>query len=208
MYAVRPNLVLGFHGCDESVANKLVNAPNQILTSNKPYDWLGHGMYFWENNDQRALKWAKEKQKRGEIKNPTIVGAVIFLGHCCDFLDSRFINLIKSYYELMLETYHMLGIGLPKNKDLKDDNNKDKIIRELDCAVIEFMHSQIQQAIDDQKYKSNLKPFDSVRGVFTEGSPIFPGAGINEKNHIQICIRNSDCIKGFFKPRKERDVTS
>jgi hypothetical protein len=44
--------------------------------------------------------------------------------------------------------------------------------------------------------------------VFTEGGPAFPGAGIQEKNHIQICIRNSNSIKGFFLPRKERDFTT
>jgi len=49
---------------------------------------------------------------------------------------------------------------------------------------------------------SAYKNFDSARGLFTEGCPAFPGAGIQKKNHIQICIRNNNCIKGFFLPRK------
>jgi hypothetical protein len=47
--------------------------------------------------------------------------------------------------------------------------------------------------------------FDSVRGAFTEGGKAFTGAGIFERSHIQICVRNFNCIKGFFKPRKEID---
>ena len=67
------------------------------------------------------------------------------------------------------------------------------------------MHNTIDQAIksdvQDKKY-SEIKRFDTVRGIFTEGGPVFEGAGIQSKNHIQICIRNLNCIKGFFIPRK------
>ena len=41
---------------------------------------------------------------------------------------------------------------------------------------------------------------DSVRGVFVEGKSVYPGAGIPEKTHIQICIVNPNCIKGYFAP--------
>lgn len=43
-------------------------------------------------------------------------------------------------------------------------------------------------------------PYDSVRGVFTEGKEIYPNAGFVEKTHIQLCIINPNCIKGYFKP--------
>lgn len=55
------------------------------------------------------------------------------------------------------------------------------------------------------KGHSSSKVFDSVRAAFSEGGPAFPGAGIQKKSHIQICIRNLDCIKGFFVPRDEID---
>jgi len=48
-----------------------------------------------------------------------------------------------------------------------------------------------------------LEPFDSVRSLFVEGEELYPGAGFHEKNHIQICIRNPNCIKSFFVPRVE-----
>lgn len=31
---------------------------------------------------------------------------------------------------------------------------------------------------------------------------LYPEAGFTEKNHIQICIRNPNCIKSFFLPRE------
>lgn len=206
MYYNRNNLIIGFHGCDLSIRNSLLVRPSVIHKSEKPYDWLGHGIYFWENNLERAEQWAKDKANRGEIEKPAVIGAVLALDYCADFLDSKFINMIREYYDLMVESYKILGIKIPENKDIKEDLFTDKIIRHLDCTVIEFMHQKIREQIEaDQTAKgfSDFKLFDSVRGVFTEGGPAFPGAGIHLKNHIQICIRNMNCIKGFFIPRNE-----
>jgi hypothetical protein len=206
MYDSKPNLIIGFHGCDAKVSKALLNKPNIINKSEKPYDWLGHGMYFWENNYERALQWAKDKARRGEIDKPSVIGAVLNLGHCFDLVDSRFINMITYYYNLMDIEYALLGKELPKNRSLKEDLYNDNILRELDCAVIEYMHQEIIETVQkDKKEKgfSNYQLFDSSRGVFTEGGPAFPGAGIKSKSHIQICIRNTNCIKGFFLPRKE-----
>ena len=47
-----------------------------------------------------------------------------------------------------------------------------------------------------------MSPFDSVRGVFWEGKELYKNAGFREKDHIQICIRNPNCIKGYFLPRE------
>ena len=73
MYNNRSNLIIGFHGCDKTVCDLLLTNPNNIQISKKPYDWLGHGIYFWENNYARALHWAKDKEKRGEIKEASVI---------------------------------------------------------------------------------------------------------------------------------------
>lgn len=208
MYDTRPNLVIGFHGCDLDTRDKLLNNSREINKSEKPHDWLGHGMYFWEYNELRALQWAQDKAKRGEIKEPAVIGAVLNLGTCCDLLDSKHIQVVSAYYNLMRVSYNLLGRPIPQNKDTKHDKHKDKLIRELDCAVIEFMNERIfsqHQTQISETGSTTIKLFDSVRGVFTEGGEAFPGSGIQLKNHIQICIRNLNCIQGFFLPRQETD---
>jgi hypothetical protein len=206
MYNKRPNLMLGFHGCDESARNELVTNPDIVKKSQEVFDWLGNGFYVWENNYSRALKWAIDKEKRGAITIPSVVGVVYQLDYCLDFTDSEFIDILSQYYELMKEDLIIADKQLPKNKALPKDEFHDLVLRELDCAVIEYFHQkideQIKKNISDKGF-SDLKHFDTVRGIFTEGGPVFEGAGIQSKNHIQICIRNLNCIKGFFIPRKE-----
>ncbi len=205
MYDNRNNLIIGFHGCDERTTKNLINNPQKLYKSEKPTDWLGNGFYFRENNYERALEWAKDKQRRGVIKKASVVGALLSLDYCLDFTDSKFINSIIAYYDLLKVQYEALGEILPTNKNAINDKNKDLLIRELDCTVIEFMHQKISSQIEnDNKEKgfSEFRNFDSARGLFTEGGAAFPGAGIQKKNHIQICIRNMNCIKGFFLPRK------
>jgi len=195
MYSKRSNLILGFHGCDEKVAQAIVSGEQKMKPSNNDYDWLGGGYYFWENNYLRALQFANEQQERqksnsniSKIETPAILGAVIDLGYCLDLLDSENLQLVKSSFEIMKAISEKEELELPENKSTF--NSQDFLIRKLDCAVIQNIH--------ELNKKNKIQPYDSVRGVFWEGDDIYLNAGFKEKNHIQICICNPNCIKGFF----------
>jgi len=167
MYDIRPNLIIGFHGCELDVRDSLLNNPDSVKISTEQYDWLGHGMYFWENNYDRAMQWAVDKQERGRIKKPSVIGAVLNLGHCCDLLDSRYVQTLKTYYVLLDALHKSVGRPLPRNKDLPNDRHKDKILREFDCAAIEYMHAEILKEVKtyiQNKGFSQYKIFDSTRG--------------------------------------------
>ncbi|WP_321438118.1 hypothetical protein [uncultured Bacteroides sp.] len=193
IYSKRSNLTIGFHGCDRSIALKVLNGEENLRASENDYDWLGHGVYFWENNDKRALQFANDvKRRSGEIKEPAILGAILDLGHCMDLTDTEYLEELKDAYEALHESNKIAGIPMPQNSTI--GKSTDKLIRKLDCAVIEYAHL-ITSELDIQQY-------DSVKGVFWEGEPLYPDAGFSTKNHIQICVRNPNCIKGFFLPRK------
>ena len=196
MYSTRPGLVLGFHGCDESVAMKVLKGEEPLKKSVNNYDWLGHGIYFWENSPTRALEFATHLQNfpnrsKEKIYKPAVIGAIIHLGYCLDLLDFGNLQLLKTAgYRALLSTSNISDF--PENKSIGGIG--DLLLRELDCAVIEALHTLIED--------SHQPPFDSIRGVFSEGEELYPNAGFREKDHIQICVRNPNCIKGFFLPRK------
>ena len=74
MYPTKAGLLIGFHGCDKSVRDEVVKGKASLNPSKNLYDWLGNGIYFWENNQQRALEFAKELQlsARGKIKKSAV----------------------------------------------------------------------------------------------------------------------------------------
>ena len=193
LYSKRSNLVIGFHGCDQSIVDKVVSGKENLLASTNDYDWLGNGIYFWENSEARAMQWAQElcKRKNSSIKNPAVIGAVIDLGYCLDLTDSFCLEELKLGYEALVILHKEAGKPLPKNSSI--GSSTDLLLRKLDCAVIETMHKLNRVA--------NKRAYDSVRGVFWEGKPLYPNAGFAEKNHIQICVCNPNCIKGYFLPR-------
>lgn len=193
LYSKRSNLIIGFHGCDQSVVDKVITGKEHLLTSINNYDWLGHGIYFWENNQERALDWAIQLSKRrnSSVRTPAVVGAVIDLGYCLDLTDNYFLEELKAGYDEVIKLCASANRPVPKNEGIKD--SADLLLRKLDCAVIQTVHWL-------HKKQGNTS-YDSVRGVFWEGNDLYPNAGFKEKNHIQICICNPNCIKGYFLPR-------
>ena len=199
MYSVLPNFIIGFHGCDESVAEEVLSGKTRLKKSSNSYDWLGHGIYFWENNPRRALQYAESIKKypnrcRSIIKNPSVLGAVIDPGHCLNLLDSKNLELVKLSYGILEAASRKIGFQLPKNTNI--ENNKDLLLRPLDCIVIENTHNIQRKRVEenDAHYE-----FDTVRAVFVEGNKLYQNSGFCDKNHIQMCVRNPNSIKGYFR---------
>lgn len=182
MHRLSAAFILGYHGCDESVAEHLLSGA-AFKPSSNDYDWLGGGIYFWEANPVRGLAFAERaaSRARSKIKRPAVVGAVIDLGACLDLTTVFGIDIIRAAYASLQKQIATAGDAMPINQD--------NLRRQLDCAVVEQVH-----VINDKRAVS----LDSVRGVFTEGRPVYPGSGFDEETHIQIAVRNPDCIKGVF----------
>lgn len=83
LYSRRSNLVIGFHGCDKSVVDAVVAGKTELLASTNDYDWLGNGIYFWGNNEERTWQWANDSAKRKSslVKEPAVIGAIIDFGY-------------------------------------------------------------------------------------------------------------------------------
>ncbi len=54
MSRLATSFVLGYHGCDRRTGLKAVNGEVELIQSDKDFDWLGPGAYFWESDPQRA----------------------------------------------------------------------------------------------------------------------------------------------------------
>jgi hypothetical protein len=185
--------VLGYHGCDKAVGEKILGGQEHLKASENDYDWLGTGIYFWENSTQRALHWASFAQQnprfsRINVNEPFVVGAIIDLGRCLDLLEAESIAVVAKGFKGLRASCEAAGLALPKNQI----RGGEMAIRRLDCAVINYVHVAREQ--------DGEPAFDSVRAPFVEGPPLYQLAGFHERTHIQICVRKPEQIIGYFRP--------
>jgi hypothetical protein len=189
------SFILGYHGCDRRIAERVLSGKSPLAFSHNDYDWLADGIYFWEHNAQRAFEFAVELAERPHpsgqrIKDPAVVGAVIDLGFCLNLLDSRSIAVVKAAYQELVQLFAAAAKPLPQNT-----GGFDLFRRHLDCAVLRALH---QTRADNGE-----RPFDTVRAAFVEGGQLYENAGFAAKSHIQVCVRDLRCIKGYFRPLDE-----
>jgi len=188
LYQRSPSFVLGFHGTEKSLVDTVVAGKTSHLNKSEGrYEWLGHGVYFWENDPQRGLEWAKSGNTKKRIKTPDVAGAIIDLGRCLDLTTRMGLDEVAESYSTLRDSYAKAGLPLPQNT-----GGKDQFKRELDCQVIQTLHLYRQD--------KGLPPYDSVRALFQEDDPLYEGASFRIRNHIQLAIINTDCIKGYFRP--------
>ena len=178
-----------YHGCSAEVGRGiLAGAPME--PSRRDYDWLGEGVYFWENDSIRAWEWADWKVGRGDFDVPFVLGVKIDLGECLDLMNRKsHIALAKIFKALVLHRRRH-GVVLPRNEKAHS-KDKDYVLSYLDCAVINHLHTYMVE--------TNEKPFDTVRGVFTEGKRVYPGARFRDRTHIQIAVRDPGLIYDCYK---------
>jgi hypothetical protein len=185
--------IIGYHGCDRSLVEKVLLRRERLKASRNDYDWLGEGIYFREYGFQRAVDWANGISRLHPeiVKEPAAIGAHIHLGVCFDLLDVHFTSMLKDLYPIFENTFKKQDTAIPKNGPAHR-KDRDLVLRKLDCAMLNWAIPQIEQ---DLKVR-----FQTVRGVFQEGIPAYPGSGILAKSHIQVVVRDTACILGYFLP--------
>lgn len=198
----RPGVIYGFHGCDRRVGEAvLISHTQHLKASENIYDWLGHGIYFWEASPERGLEFAREakirkKITKGKIHHPYVVGAVIELGNCLNLLDHAGLMEMRTAHQMLKASAEAEGKQLPLN-EFKDKSGA-YLTRALDCAVLEYLHRTRTDAA--------LPAYDTVIGALWEGNDLYDLAGVTDKNHMQICVRNAECVRGYFRVRELEGV--
>lgn len=107
------------------------------------------------------------------------------MGRCFDLLDEAITARLAQIYKDLEQSFQQTGHTLPQNRGPGWKR------RDLDCLVI----NDCLRGLERQG-----APYDTVRGAFLEGEPVYPGAGFSAEGHVQIAVRNLACILGVFRP--------
>lgn len=170
--------IIGYHGTSKTIAAGLLRGA-RFRQSNNDHDWLGSGIYVWEDGPDRALRWARKQHGR----SAATVGVIVQLGNCFDLMDTRYTNDLQEGARMFHEHLAEIGAKPPENRGGA---------RRLDCAVVNWWLTRL--AVDGDE-------FQTVRRGFDEGPPIHPGMAITLESHVQIAVRDDACILGVFAPR-------
>jgi hypothetical protein len=129
---------------------------DELKPSNNSWDWLGDGIYLWEQNPERALEYAiecadKKQFNKNPIINPFVLGVILDLQNCLNLTETSSIKILEKSFDSLNEIYKKGNVSLPINKGAN---------RSLDCAVIKHVHF-----LNNEK---NIAQYDTVRGAFPE----------------------------------------
>lgn len=190
--------VIGYHGTGLSAALRIVNRVEGFRWSERDYDWLGRGIYFWEYAPKQALNFAKIRQRQfREKKNKSpederraneplaVVACMIRLGFCLDLTEPGNVQFLSEVFKGYRESMELSGDELPQNS---------RKYRRLDCAVFEYAY----KVLEDAEPNSTV---DTARGVFVpadRAKRIWAGSWISKDTHIQLCVRNRTSLLGTW----------
>jgi hypothetical protein len=161
---------MGFHGSDVERCEQICSNTRYHI-SNSEEEWLGNGIYFFENDIAQAEYWCttvKQYNEWGIVKSDIEATVVI---------DMLLIENIRLFERVAKEV---------KNKYLKlKDGTKRKIV---DAVIFNMMYAL-------QAYDMVRCVFDATYiKVSLERSRIKP-------MQIQLCVRHRDCIKTYERVR-------
>lgn len=188
-------IVIGYHGCDRATEEALVSgALKHLDPSDNPYDWLGPGVYFFQDDWRRALMFAeasamnpKRRFSARPIKTPAVVGAVMRLSSVLDVSTQDGIDAFRNAYQSLVKS----DVPLKRNRK-SEPEDVDVILRSLDRQIFKYLHQMYE---DDE----TLAPVDAVRGAFPQGEAVAPTSAIFGNSHVQLALRNPECVLGYFR---------
>lgn len=139
------------------------------------------GACFFQDAPLRAWEWAR--QRFGD--NAAVVGAEIDLADCIDLLDIPWERFIVRAFERYTE--HLSDSGLPVPRQSRGAHR-------LDRGVLNYFVDRMAR---------NGMPVRSLRAVFPEGEPMYPGSALLTRAHVQIAVRSPMAIVRTWREETE-----
>jgi hypothetical protein len=164
----------GYHGTSMDAAIAIIQSG--FKPSNNDYDWLGEGVYFWQDAPIRAGQWAKSIYPQ----HPAVIKSRIRLNNCIDLLDIGWIPTIKEIYNRFANNYQAANLPLPTQNPHRSKAHR------LDCAFFDYAVTAIN--------RSSERKVETIRAVFLEGENIYPNSAIYDLAHVQIAVKNMASI--------------
>jgi hypothetical protein len=168
--------VYGFHGTSIEAASSILEGG--FRSSRNEYDWLGDGVYFFQDAPTRAWEWATALFGA----EAAVVGARIRCdpNEWMDLLDIRWATTLADVHDAFLAELKRSDLPLPR---------QTTGAHRLDRAVINYAVGILEQ---------QQVIIRAVRAAFAEGASVFPGSALFDRAHVQIAVRDMTLIEAVW----------
>ncbi len=176
---------MGYHGTSRAKAEAIVRT-QAFSPSRNRFDWLGHGVYFWEYAPKQALWWAQQRYK----DDAAVVASMIRLGNCLDLLDPDNAKSLLRFHDDLESTAANEGRALPRNSNVR---------KYRDCYVLEAFYAEATPSLDCSR--GVYVPTPGAAGESGGGYRLWERSWLTLDSHIQICVRPesvASCILGTW----------
>ncbi len=163
---------IGHHGTTRAAADAIVR--EGFKPSSNTFDWLGDGVYFFQEGRSRAQDWALKVAGSEEW---AVIEAEIDLTDCMDLLERSWSELLSEARDAIVSQHRRAGLRLPKQDGLA--HGMDRLVINYAVGVLESRGHRVA----------------SVRAAFQEGEPAFPGSALFSMSHVQIAVRDQSVIR-------------
>lgn len=177
--------IQGYHGTTRDTAEKLASGEFSFKDSTNEGDWLGRGVYFFQDAPGRAARWARLITPGHPIG---VVQAEIELTDCLDLLDHWWFDALRATYGAFSRT----GAA----------SSQEELFVQAGQARLPstgklFANFRDRDFIDYYVERSAVMggpEFNSVRSPFLWGFGLFRESFVFSRSHIQIAVRNPSMI--------------
>ena len=181
-----PAVITGYHASPAWLLELVADAGVRQLWSTRPREWFGFGVYFFAYSKAHAERWVQIGYQLNwwDGNPPGILKSDIETRNCL-WLEEP--SCVAEIEQAAIDLKAMCGVAgddLPKNERRRYGV---PVERRLDCAIFELLHFT--------RMRRGLPAYDTVVGYCASGRPLIPGTTIRLENHVQICVRNHECIK-------------
>lgn len=185
--------VRGYHGTSLDIAQQIAANRLPFKPSVNNDDWLGGGIYFFQDGLSRARTWAVNRYRDG-AEIPAVLAVDIDLTHCIDLFDSSAcFALSRAYQAFEIHAANLLADPVQAGLCVENGDVFTTACREVDPRKRKPIQNFRDRAMVDwyvDRLLKNGQPVNSVRGMFLSGKAVFPESHLFNWAHAQIAVVN------------------
>lgn len=192
-----------YHGTTTKIADQIFSDRHFKFSKNE-YDWLGSGVYFYQEAPLKALAWAQkfsiDSENRGTT--PAVIEVEFDLSKVFDLFkpeNFEFLRIVDQKYSVsdrqrtqkrpVLRTHEGNRFRVFHNASLAEAEKPGANF--IDCTLI-------NKAL--QLLREMNQEYDCVRHFFWEGQELYKGSYFYDHSNIQLCVIGAIGVLDFGDP--------